>query len=801
MSGLSDLLVPGGALASPIANELLGQPETFRELRVGDRVGPYRIRGELGRGGMSIVYRADRADGAYVSEVALKLLRPEFDAETARDVLQQEREVLARLEHPGVARLIDGGSTEEGWLWFAMERVEGERIDDYVRRHQCALETRLALFLDVCATIQYAHARLLIHRDIKESNILVGVDGRTKLLDFGVAGLIENGATHKRPHGMTPRIASPEQQRGEVETTATDIFQLGLLLSRLLSGPLPTRSDIRNDTTLTAGETTIVGDDESSLQTSELQSEIPRLRGRKADLAAIAKRAMQPDRHARYASVAGMAHDIRAWLIGKPVSAVAQTPLYLAKRFVARHAMALAIAMMVVFAFAAIGATSVWRIQQERDVAQAAQRVAETERAAARREAIRAESVTRFLVDTFRESSPTEQAGHHLRIDEMLASAPQRIDDAFADQPGIRAELLAQIGYIQFELGNNADALPLLEQSVQLARADEDLPELERVRREAALGIVMTSTERTTEAQRLLEHAVERLQQIAPASVEHQLARNSLAVHYARLGDPNRSASILRELVPSMLANPELQRWRAISAWGNLAAALFSTGDENGFYSTSDAACRAARDELGAASPVTIGNCSNALLALVRQKRYAEAEDLGDALLAAAHSVGASDTNTWPLGVRRQMTFLALEQGHWPVAEQRARAALAISERLPAENDSFSTDLLGYLALAVFEQRKFADSLVYAQRAYKQDRDRLRISFPDDGVLATFVARAYAAQQRCADAERYVQEARRTYQARVNSGELAADVAPAINKNLDDVARRCATMGEVTKER
>ncbi len=797
MTKRSDFLVPGGALDSPLLAALLGPHVNVRTLAPGDRIGPYRIVSELGRGGMSIVYLAERADGAWEQQVALKLLRPEFDPARAREVLQRERQVLARLDHPGVARLIDGGGTEDGLLWFAMERVMGERIDHYAARLGLPLPQRLALFLDVCDAVQYAHARLLIHRDIKPSNILVGADARPRLLDFGIAGLLDDGSAVLGTHGMTPNIASPEQRRGEVETTATDVFQLGLLLRVLLhestgmasshatqesasesSSRASTESGFAQRLASTLGEAT--GENHPGLDTPARASRP----GRAGDLDAIVNKATASNPEARHASVAALADDVRAWLACRPVSAVPLRALYRLRCFVRRNRAALAVAMSVALAFATMAGAFVWRIQHARAVA-------ESERESARREATKAASVTRFLVDTFREASPLEQNGRHLSIDEMLTDAPRRIDAAFGDQPAIRAELFSRIGIIQYELGNYATALPLLREAATRGHDDPELPEYERAWRDAMFGIVLASTSEFQQAEELLESAVQQLERIAPGSVQQQLAQRVLAVYHARRGEPATALAILRELVPKMDANPDMPRSRVIQAWGDLAGTQFATGDEHTFPQTARTACDLARAELGQANPVTINNCTNALIALVYQKRYAEAEREGLEILRVTQTLDQQHVNPRALNIHRQLTFLALEQAHWDEAAERARTALAITQALPAEDDHFSTDLLGYLALATFEQHRYRQSLEHATRALEQNRNGLRISAPDDGVLATYAARALAALGRCEEAQHHATLARETFELSLARGNVAADVFPTLERYLGHAARLC----------
>jgi serine/threonine protein kinase len=209
--------------------------------RVGRRIGVYQIMEELGHGGMGEVYRAVRADGQYDKQVAIKVVRGGFDSSFVLERFRHERQILASLDHPNIARLHDGGTTEDGVPYLVMELIEGTPIDQYCKEHNLDIPQRLQLFNQVCSAVQYAHQRLVIHRDIKPSNILVTADGIPKLLDFGIAKILDPAAIAETTllRLMTPEYASPEQIRGETITTATDVYSLGVVLYRLLTGISP----------------------------------------------------------------------------------------------------------------------------------------------------------------------------------------------------------------------------------------------------------------------------------------------------------------------------------------------------------------------------------------------------------------------------------------------------------------------------------------------------------------------------------------------------------------------------------
>ena len=237
-------------VAAAMAEDLCADGGRQTDKRIGARIAQYRIVEKLGVGGMGDVYRAVRADDQFHKQVAIKLVRPGLDTEFVYARFRKERQILAGFEHENIARLLDGGTTDEGLPYFVMEIVEGKPIDEYCDEGKLGTLARLDLFQSVCSAVQYAHQRLVVHRDIKPSNILVTSDGVPKLLDFGIATILspesyspEADPTVTAMRMMTPQFASPEQLRGEVITTATDVYSLGVVLYRLLTGHLPYRLD------------------------------------------------------------------------------------------------------------------------------------------------------------------------------------------------------------------------------------------------------------------------------------------------------------------------------------------------------------------------------------------------------------------------------------------------------------------------------------------------------------------------------------------------------------------------------
>ncbi len=408
---------------------------------IGQRLGPYRLEAEIGRGGMGVVYRGVRVEGDFEQTVAVKVLAGALFSPDADARFRNERRILAGLEHPNIARLLDGGTTEQGVPYVIMEHVDGVPLDRYVRDQGLDLEARIWLFLAVCDAVQHAHASLVVHRDIKPSNILVTADGTPKLLDFGIAKLLEadeatDDGTQTRI--MTPRYASPEQLFGCHVGTSTDVYSLGLVLYQLLAGTLPPH--ITGDAAGTPPEG-------AELVRAVLEGEpLPpssvsgdkRLAG---DLDTIALEALRRDVARRYESVRALADDLERYVTGQPIRARPPTFAYRAGKFVRRNKVAVGFATLLLVSLLGFGvamATQAQRLARERDASEEARRASE--------------SASDFLVGLFQEAHPDQTQGADLSARDLLARGTVRAREELEDQPEILASVLDMIGRVYTSL-------------------------------------------------------------------------------------------------------------------------------------------------------------------------------------------------------------------------------------------------------------------------------------------------------------------------------------------------------------
>jgi serine/threonine-protein kinase len=447
----------------------------------GTQLGSWRLLREIGEGGMSRVYLAERAGAGFSQRAAVKVMRASLsETAGARDRFRAERQILAALEHPNIARLLDGGETESGLPYLAMEYVEGRAITRYCDTKRCSLDERLAIFTVVCAAVQHAHQRLIVHRDLKPSNILVSPSGHPKLLDFGIAKLLADDAiaaaalplTRAGVFVMTPEYAAPEQVLGREITTATDVHALGVVLYELLTGRRPYEIGSRTPSELERA----ICENEPITPSAALTESVGadnawRLwewkRGQKGDLDVIILKALRKEPTERYASPAALAGDVDRFRRRLPIEARPPSARYRARMFVRRHRWGVAAAALVLLSLAGGLAATAWQARlarAERDRALAAE-------VEARQKQQESSEITEFLLGIFRAADARTGRGPEATAREILAAGAEMAERELTTQPVVQAALLEVIGGIQGQLGLYDHAERLLEQSLEIRRA------------------------------------------------------------------------------------------------------------------------------------------------------------------------------------------------------------------------------------------------------------------------------------------------------------------------------------------
>ena len=479
-----------------------------RDPRLGTMLGPWRIAGVLGHGGTGTVYLVERADGQYEQRAALKLIAPGFLTPEVVERFRVERRILARLVHPNISRLIDGGFTPEGTPYLVMEYVEGTTLTTYCDQRGLAVDDRLRLFRTVCGAVQQAHRALVVHRDLKPSNIYVSIAGEVKLLDFGIAKLLVPDAfgadpttTRTEHRALTPAYAAPEQLRGEAVTTATDVYALGVVLYELLTGRRP--FDIEG---LSPAEIEqLVTSREPAAPSAAVGAEPGRLvRRLRGDLDRICLMALRKEPERRYASVEQMSEDIERFLSGRPVVAQPDTLGYRVRRFIARNRIAVAAAASFVILLSAFAVVAT---QQGRLVA--------AERDRVRVERDKAQEVVQVLVDLFQAANPEiVPGGDRQSIGEFLATAEARVLGGLEPRADVSATMKHVLGQVHGAKSDYPRARTLLEQALSESRELHGADALETITVQIDLGRLLIAVGDHPEARALLEDALARSERV-----------------------------------------------------------------------------------------------------------------------------------------------------------------------------------------------------------------------------------------------------------------------------------------------
>jgi serine/threonine protein kinase/tetratricopeptide (TPR) repeat protein len=487
-----------------------------------ERIGPYRVLRRLGRGGMGEVFLGERADGLFEQRVAIKLLRRGMATEEVLGRFARERRILARLEHPHIARLYDGGATDDGRPYFVMELVEGEPITGYCRARSLGVDERIRLLLDCGDALAAAHRNLVVHRDLKPSNVLVTKDGEVKLLDFGIAkvlgpddtveGLVE---TRTDLRLLTPAYAAPEQILGEPVTTATDVWALGALGYELLTGTQPQKRESRSPAALAsvvagAIERPSARVEREGLDALPFASPSPgerrrlsrRLRG---DLDNVLLSALRREPERRYGSVTALSGDFRRHLAGQPVKARPDTLGYRVGKFVRRNRVAVGAGLLIFASLVAGLAVAAWQARR-------AEAQARTAAAAARR----AEGVKEFLIGLFEVADPEQASGGSVTASELLDQAGKRLETELSSEPDIQADLLEAVARIDRGLGRLDTAEGLAQRSLTIRQHILPAGDAAIGRSLATAGAVKMSQGKLDDAEKQITAALAMLEAAEP---------------------------------------------------------------------------------------------------------------------------------------------------------------------------------------------------------------------------------------------------------------------------------------------
>jgi len=745
--------------------ELAGEP---------DRIGPYRLLEKIGEGGMGEVWAAEQEEPVR-RRVAVKIIKRGMDTRKVVARFEAERQALALMEHPAIARVFDAGETPRGRPYFVMEHIRGVPINEHCDRQRLTTRERLELFIEVCEGVVHAHQKAIIHRDLKPSNVLVTMqDGKAvpKIIDFGVAKATAQRLTERTvytEHGVligTPAYMSPEQAEmtGQGVDTRTDVYSLGVMLYELLVGALPfDPRDLR-----AAGYDEIrrrIREEEPSKPSTRLATlpgerttdsasrrrvDLPTLRRQlSGDLDWITMRALEKDRSRRYGSPTELAADIRRHLSDEPVEAGPPSRVYRAKKFVRRHRVGVAVAGGVGVLLLAVAATmtvQAGRIAAERDRANA-------EAARANQEAEAKGQVSEFLKDLFTVSDPGEARGNSITARELLDRGAEKIEGMLTEQPETRAELMATMGFVYHSLGLYAQAEPLLEQALAERKrvlGDDHLDTLASIN---GLAILYKSQGRHAEAEPLYLSTLETRKRVLGDDHPHTLASmNNLAILYKRQGRYAEAEPLYLETLAirkRVLGDDHLD---TLSSTNNLANLYRHQGRyaeaEPLYLETLEATKRVLGDD----HLSTLGFMNNLANLYRNQGRYAEAETLYLETLATRKRV-LGDDHPGTLASMGNLAILYWSQGRYAEAEPLYLETLETRKRVLGDDHLSTLRSMNNLASMYKSQGRYAEAEPLYLKTLEISQRVLGDDHPDTLGSMNNLAMLYLGQGRYAEAE------------------------------------------------
>jgi serine/threonine protein kinase len=686
----SGLLDQGVAAIAPTLAAGLAASAPQPALASDTAVGAYRIVRLLGRGGMGEVYLAQRSDPGFEQQVALKLLKRGMDSDEVLRRFVQERRILAQLSHPHVARFLDGGVGIDGRPYFAMEFVDGSTLTEFARSRALGLRERVSLLAMVCDAVAYAHSRLVVHRDLKPSNILVDANAQPRVLDFGIAKLLDDSddahATATGTRAMSPAYAAPEQILGEPVGTATDVYALGAVAFELFTGSPPHQRSAGSSETLLRelAQETIARPSQVLRQVAQThQTGVGKIDAARAarelagDLDTIVLTALQREPQRRYATAAALAEDLRRWLAGRPIAARPDTARYRMGKFVRRHrggVTAFALALLAILG--ALG-FSLWQAH----LAQLQARRADSEAVAARQSADRSRRVKDFLISVFTQEDPLRHtAGGATTLAQAFDDTLKRIDTEFADDPALQGDLLDDFGEITTTKGNFEKAQGLFERALALAErthAADDPAVAETLVNLGVLagyrGDVLAGKPYLQRAVAILEpHARER-----PGEYANALSAMSKVLHHE--GDARASARLLKRVLDihrEAKVPPEI----LVAALSNVATADVSLGEYVEAEALASEALGVAERAFGKDSPNVIPPLWTLEITAYQRGDLEQEQRLIERRLAVARAA-FPPRHPWVVSALGESGFVLMRTGQAKQGEARMREALNLLEQ------------------------------------------------------------------------------------------------------------------------
>lgn len=759
---------------------------------LGRSIGAWKITGIIGRGGMGAVYAVERSDGTYAQQAALKLIRASADSPVARDRFLRERQILAGLQHPNIATLLDGGISPEGDPYFVMERIEGEPIDRWCDARKLGLRERIVLFLQVLDAVRYAHRNLVVHRDLKPSNLLVDAEGRVKLLDFGIAKqLQDSAATATNDRALTFEYASPEQLHDAPITTATDLWQLGVILHRLLSGAHP--FGLTRDTPVASQLQQLEREPEPLTRAAaQATPEQAARRGGlspaalahalRGNLAAIVQACLRRDPDKRYASADALANDLKAWLDNRPIAAVPLSRGERARLWLRRNRTLAASVGAIALALLTGTGVALWQAREARMQARIAQAESESARAS-----------LQFLIDTLAAAAPEQAMTTEVSVRQLLDQARTQLRQHRL-QPAARHSLQRLLGTLYQSLGELKVAATLLDAGLKDAQPRDRNEALTLARDMDTYAVVLNGMERCKESLAMADRVQALRQQFAPADEEqHMRSLKTFGMAHNCLRDYRQAEADWRAAlqIADRLPSPPVAEvveihnslWLMLDMQGRYDQALALADKGLAFLD---------RHSQKAGTPVRVGPLRNKATALFRVGRPADAlAVMQQAIDLQRASVGDNGANMAIL--YNDLSFILKDLGRYREAADAARRAAKLGEAAgmgPAEAAVQASNLADALEMAgdypqAVQGKQRALALLDKAGVGKDDPNRRRIEVGlaralgfagrfDDALARMTRSRA---QARALDGEDSMPYAYATWQAAVLAKNMRDPVA------------------------
>jgi len=755
----------------------------------GSRVGAFTLARWMGAGGMGSVFEAERTDGEFDQRVAIKLVRPGRWSEQALSLFRQERQILAQLQHPNIARLYDGGISEEGRPYFTMELVEGIPLTDYARRQGLALRERLELFRQVCEAVRYAHQKLIVHLDLKPANILVGEGGRVKLLDFGIARLMAENASAGDSHparAFTLPYAAPELIRGEAVGTQADVYSLGLILYELLTGVHP----YADQAATASSPENLAAHFQPAAPSSEPRLRPPsRARALRGDLDAIALKAMQKKPEDRYSSVEALQSDLEAYQEHYPVSVRRRTPFYQLGKYLARHRTAVGLSAFFGIALLATGLFYTIELNRQRRVAV--------------REAERAEQIKELTLGLFEQADPGKAQQPDITVREVLDRKLTELEQQLRDQPDVLLDMYLVIGDAYLGMGLLEKAKKTMDKALGLSDSLYERPHLRTARALLQMSTLYNSSGLVRAdladslarlGYRMLESAKDHdpsleafaLRELAGAAYDEQAYaradslfhlglekyrslpgdhRDAIAFCLHMIGTTHRKQEQWEDAERYLLQAKALYEERYIppndelaSNLNHLASLYLNMGQPAKAEPFAQEAWTQRKQIFGEAHLHTIASLGNLGRIYKRMDRWEDALAIYTEALAQL-KVAVGDAHPYVSALMTNLAAVQVQLGQSREAEALYRQAMTLGDSLMAADDPRRTYVLHSLGKLLVDQKRPQEALPLLAEAFRIRRARLPEGHRDIAAVQSTLGECLLMLDRPGEARSHLREA------------------------------------------